>query len=440
MAVSGFTTWEVQTGGSDTNGGGFVEGASGTDYSQQTSAQLTVTDGACSATTTLTSATGGFTSAMVGNIVYLSSGPGWYEITAYTDTNTVTIDRAGPSASGMTLNVGGCLGSPGGLSQAINNCGGSVNGMNAWIKSGTYTLTTTAAFTSGGPLHIPSTTGLEVEGYGSTRGDNGTKPVLDAAALTSFSMVLSPTSTTGSSANYNASVRNIKVDGNGNAGVYGFEGKLFYHCKIYNCEATDCSWGFYKVFAVGSKAYSCTNGFGSGFHYACVADACGDGFSSGYSSGCLAINCTDDGFTATRTGIYACTAYNCGGDGFDLNIGNRTAGAVSCLAVNNTGYGFRLANNTAILDCAVYNNTAGNVLDTNYNTQVNVTTLTANPFVSTTNLALNDTAGGGAVAVNSGTTIPDQTVAVPAGAMPSGVSASGGGIQIARGMHGGMRG
>ena len=41
MALSASTVWEVRTAGSDTNGGGFVTGAAGTDLSQQNSANAT---------------------------------------------------------------------------------------------------------------------------------------------------------------------------------------------------------------------------------------------------------------------------------------------------------------------------------------------------------------------------------------------------------------
>ena len=76
--------WNIQQDGDDNNGGGYRTTDPNTDYSLQTSAQLTVTDGATSGigVTTLTSATGGFTSAMVGNVVHIYSGTnltdGWY--------------------------------------------------------------------------------------------------------------------------------------------------------------------------------------------------------------------------------------------------------------------------------------------------------------------------------------------------------------------------
>src|SRR4051812_1601745 len=109
MALSANTVWEVRSAGADTNGGGFNPGSGGTDYSQQNSAQLSVTDAACTGNTTVTSVTGGFTAAMVGSVMYLSSGPGWYEITARASTNSITIDRNGPNASGMTAKVGGAF-------------------------------------------------------------------------------------------------------------------------------------------------------------------------------------------------------------------------------------------------------------------------------------------------------------------------------------------
>ena len=77
MAITTTTVLEVQHGGSDTNGGGFDPTmAGGTDYSQTTSAHISVTDGVTNGTTTITSATAAFTSGVVGNLVYVSGGAG----------------------------------------------------------------------------------------------------------------------------------------------------------------------------------------------------------------------------------------------------------------------------------------------------------------------------------------------------------------------------
>lgn len=121
MAVGKDTVWRIRPGGDETNGGGFdstISGA-GTDYTDQDSAQLSLTDLACTAAanTTLTSATGGFTSAMIGNCIRIDASvsgtnfiDGYFFITGHTDTNTVTIDRTcnnGSDASSGTGKVGG---------------------------------------------------------------------------------------------------------------------------------------------------------------------------------------------------------------------------------------------------------------------------------------------------------------------------------------------
>ncbi len=102
MAIQATSQWWIRTDGDDDNGGGFDSGISGagTNYSDQATAQLDLTDlaTASAGSTTLTSVTGGFTSAMIGNCIKLRSGTnataGYYFITGFTDINTVTIDRS----------------------------------------------------------------------------------------------------------------------------------------------------------------------------------------------------------------------------------------------------------------------------------------------------------------------------------------------------------
>lgn len=118
MAINAAAVWRIRTDGSDENGAGYdatISGA-GTDYSDQAASQLALTDLATSGAgvTTLTSVTGGFTSAMIGNAIRIRSGTnfqtGYYYITARTDTNTVTLDRtpsSGAAGSGGSGKVGG---------------------------------------------------------------------------------------------------------------------------------------------------------------------------------------------------------------------------------------------------------------------------------------------------------------------------------------------
>lgn len=119
MAISAGAIWRVRIGGSNTLCSGLFDptiAGAGTDYTEQDTAQLALTDLA-SATpyTTITSATGGFTAAMIGNGIYIASGTGFtagrYVITAVTNTNTAVIDRAcaASAASGGVAKVGGAL-------------------------------------------------------------------------------------------------------------------------------------------------------------------------------------------------------------------------------------------------------------------------------------------------------------------------------------------
>jgi hypothetical protein len=117
MAIDATTIWEFRaTNGSATNG---LNPGTSVDYSDQNSSQLSLTDCATSGigVTTLTSATGGFTAAMEGNVMYLHTGTnltdGWYQITGYTDTNTIALDRAPDDGVGGVsagdCEVGGAL-------------------------------------------------------------------------------------------------------------------------------------------------------------------------------------------------------------------------------------------------------------------------------------------------------------------------------------------
>jgi len=122
MAVQETAQWWIRTDGNDLNGAGFDSGISGagTNYCDQASPQLALTDCATSSSgdTQLTSVSGGFTSAMIGNAIRLTNGSsganlthGDYFITGYSSSNSVTLDRApdngGGGISGCTGNVGG---------------------------------------------------------------------------------------------------------------------------------------------------------------------------------------------------------------------------------------------------------------------------------------------------------------------------------------------
>lgn len=118
MALNAAQQWWVRAGGDQLNGGGFdaTIASAGTNYADQDAPQLTITDATTSGagSTTLTSATGGFTAAMIGNVFRIASGTnfqtGYYAITARADANNITLDRTPTSAgagSGGTGRIGG---------------------------------------------------------------------------------------------------------------------------------------------------------------------------------------------------------------------------------------------------------------------------------------------------------------------------------------------
>lgn len=172
MALANAIVWEFRSTGAATNGGGFKTGASGTDYSQQDAAQLSLTDLAMTtATTTLTSATGGFTAAMIGNVIQIASGtnftPGFYEITAHTDTNTVTLDRDATNGTNASSGVGAVGGSLSVFSDQLSS--DVVAGNIFYFKTGTFTQTeTVTSFTSS---FQSSSNKPKFIGYNTTRGD-----------------------------------------------------------------------------------------------------------------------------------------------------------------------------------------------------------------------------------------------------------------------------
>lgn len=395
MALSADTIWEVRQDGSDTNGGGYV--STGTDYSQQAAAQLSVTDAACSGTTTLTSATGGFTTAMIGNVLYLSSGPGWYQITARTDTNTVTLDRAGPSASGMTCNVGGALATPG----RAAGCAIASNHVYIKYNASPYLITTSSSNIAAG-IVVSSVGGTEAKpfrwiGYDSTRSIYNTdanRPTIKLSSVSSVTMLaFSGTNTT---------VYNLIADADNNATTKCFTQTGNYGVTFYNCKAMKFrTYGFDMAGASGANYgtiifceasqggtgaaggfYSCINptfciakdNTGAGFYqciapYFCIADTnTGIGFSMLQFGGAKPVNCI---------------AYNNGGSGFDFGSYGYSSFALNCVSYGSTGgYGFTASavlRGPYLLNCFAGSNSSSNTNGTNL-PSASVTNLSANPF------------------------------------------------------------
>ena len=143
MALDAATLFEIRDTGHADNGGGFADLNPGVsvDYSQQNGpkgswADLAMTAGG----TTLTSATGGFTAAMDGNVIYIKSGtnftPGYYQMTGFNSAASIEIDRDatnGTDGSGGSGRLGGAV------SVIIDTLFEDMaDGNIAYIKKGTY--------------------------------------------------------------------------------------------------------------------------------------------------------------------------------------------------------------------------------------------------------------------------------------------------------------
>lgn len=426
MAIGAACVWEVRTTGNDTNGGGYAGG--GTDWSQQDAAQYSVTDGVTAGTTTITSATANFGTDIVGNVMYVQGGTGsvtagWYQIISRTNATTIVVDRSTglTAGTGVTLKIGGAFATPGRLSNLL------ATGNIAWVKAGTYTITTSTVGPSG-PYYQSSNIAAVVEGYNSTRGDRSTtQPELNAGTITNVILWR----VIGTNAGF--SFINLKANGNTQTGVTGFSYDSSASLASYYCCAINCVTGFSNLNTISCVADTCSGtAFSSGIHIDCYAVSCVTGFSTIRAINCIAKTCSGAGFSGSgQTDQYSyCIADSCV-DGFT----NSSIHASACIAVNCTR-GFRSTVGTTIgqlTDCAGWNNTtnvSGGLLR-NFNFQ----SLAATPFVSSTDYTINTTYA---------TTLQRSPFLTKSwirhtGAVPPVAGGGSGGIPVARGMHGGMR-
>jgi hypothetical protein len=365
MALAAATTWEVRTAGSDTNGGGFVTGATGTDYSLQDSKNtvgnnISTTDAVANGTTTITSATGAFTSAIVGNIVYLSGGTGsiaaqWRQVTGFTNATTITIDATIAASTGMTMNIGGALLSVG---QAAAS---ATAGNTIYVKAGTYTISSASTNVTGGCVNLNG--GQQFVGYSTTRTltNTDTKPILQYGVISTATLWATA-----------PNLYNLAMDGTNQTAARAMNGGNAVRCTFKNfntanttanffyCYATTCSAAMFTQISIFCEATACTATpfllTGSEFAYGCLSyantGASTDGFS--FAAGAYAANCV---------------AYSNGRDGFRSTNGNNQAivALTNCIAESNIGVGFNASSSGRLwtFNCATFGNgstTAGTLV------------------------------------------------------------------------------
>lgn len=308
MAATATDIWEFRaTAGSANAGGGYDSSAGTTDYSNQDSAQLQLTDLATSGigVTTLTSVTGGFTAAMVGNYIQIRSGTnvtaGFYRVTVRTDTNTVTLDRSPDDG------VGGISSGSGDLGGALDIITDAflddavivIAGNTIHIKNdGTMTLSGAVNVAKDGTLLDYIT----IDGYNSTRSDNpvgANRPAI-AAAGNAFSfdnlwqiknLIVTATSSSGLRADIGAKIINCKVtnsSGSANRAAAtvnaGSTGGLVSLCELISTNGRGVVVGAHSV-VIGCYIHDSTAGILTGGSdratvYGCIIDTCTTGIST----------------------------------------------------------------------------------------------------------------------------------------------------------------
>lgn len=188
MTISAAAVWEIRSTAtaSNVNGGFFVTGASGTDFSQQNAAQYALT-GVTTSGSGAVFLTASAANDMVGNGCRVVSGTnftaGWYEVISVSVGVSVTVDRnccTGAGSSGV-INIGGALSMASTLDDDLFDQ--FVAGQVIWWKAGTYVLGEAVGQASAGTAILP----IKIFGYNSTRGDNplpgsGNQPVINASA------------------------------------------------------------------------------------------------------------------------------------------------------------------------------------------------------------------------------------------------------------------
>ncbi len=450
--------WEVRHAGAATNGGGVASGV-GTDMSifdnknatsctscQSATINISTTDAVANGTTTITSATANFSSAITKNVVYITGGTGSITAARYVATfvnsTTITTDRSTglTTGTGVTINIGGAIPFAN-LSAAMSTTNNIQQ--TAWVKAdATYT---SAANISIAPTCTAGTNGcsIQINGYTSTRGDNGkfTVQSTNSAASTLVSV-----DNNGSLSNL--IIRNMLIDCNAFSSV-GF-GLAASGNSGENIEAKNClSYGIWISGSSGSSQTMCrncwshnnpgTSGASGGFLIGnggemtwciwCVATANGAtgtnqavGFN--LAGGVTCIHCIagnntgstgtnkNSGFLISSLGrsvvLDQCVVYGNSQDGIQINVNSTFPVTVTnCLIVNNTVTGFNSINTTYIAGSQWfdYNGYFGNgTARVGNSAGPHDVTLTGDPFTNGAGnvFTLNNTAGAGASARAAG--------------------------------------
>jgi len=314
MAYPAASVFEVRTTGAATNGGGYVTGGAGTDYSQQDAAQLALTDIASDgAGTAISSATGGFTAQMVDNFIYITGGTGftegWYHIVTYVDTNNITIERsAGASKTGGTGNVGGAWKFHDDYNETFLEA--FTAGNKVWIKAGTYAFDIS--------IDITNDVAMTFSGYNSTRDDKpiGTnRPLIESTTVNvAFNY----------SAGYWKKFEHLRFKGNHTSAFFPS-----YNARLFNCYIENISVGAndYALSSTATIAVGCEFVANASSAYAVYANS-SSRFLSCYIHGPGGISTPSGGIVVINS-VFKVTGFVFSTGVYDHNVlvGNTSSGA-----------------------------------------------------------------------------------------------------------------
>lgn len=432
-AISGNTVFEMRpTNGVDTNGGGFVFGASGTDYSQQNAAQYGFATLASSNGTTnpciVSDTNHNFVATDVGNIMHINSGTNWtagfYQIVSVSS-NNATLDKACGSAASLTAgtySVGGAL-------KTFNTTFNALVGGNVVYIKAESTITTASALTMGQPA-AASGTQPAVIGYSSSRGDEG-QVTFQATAGLSNNPVIQVSSTGLTLANLiidcnsQANTPGVSLGSGATTAIRGYNLKAMNCTTAYGIQLNGEGTGCIKCYATANTISGTTGGAfvvaNSGQNHYCFV--------------CVAVSNTANGITSSSANQFICvhciSGNNSGaqGVGFKMNAGSGASILLSSTSFGNSGDGVSFSISTSgsvtIMNTVSYGNTGkdfnnGSTIQTgtlafDYNAyrsgQTTNTpagshdkTISVDPFVASgsNNFALNNTANAGAALQGAG--------------------------------------
>lgn len=412
MAISSSCVWEVRATGNNQNGGGFVTGSSGTDFSQQDAPQFALT-GVTTSGAGAVFLSASAASSMVGNICQVISGTnfttGLFQIISVVVGVSVTVDRnicTGAGTAGV-INIGGAFGTVQFGIDAI-----SVADQITYVKAGTYTVATTLTT----PNVSSSNYQTSIIGYSTTRGDLG-RPTLNVSA-----------GINGINLNQIGwKFENFEVVGTTSAIGINATGA---YCAVSGCVVSGCATGIFLSSSSG-VLFNCgvttatTAGFSIGGATRIISCTAYSNTCPGFTTAsadvtflhCASINNTgasSDGFFNSSFGAVfdSCFAYGNGRDGIRLTLSYAMSIGgvlVNCLLADNGGYGLNWTsvptarkNTPAMGSNGFWSNALGafnNYVSQSTDVTISGTDPTNDPFVSkaTGDFALNDVVGAGAL-------------------------------------------